>query len=120
MQFVIVFALCCVTVVFGAPQLTNRYDHINIDEVLQNERLVDNYIKCVLGTGRCTAEGKELKKVLPEAIKTGCAECNPKQEDGARKVIKHLFTKRKNDWNTLLAKFDPNGVYYKKYQHYLD
>ncbi|GLV40774.1 Pherokine 3 [Carabus blaptoides fortunei] len=120
MQFIIVFALCCVAFVYGAPDITNRFDHIDIDEVLRNDRLIGNYIKCVLDTGRCTAEGQELKKVLPDAIKTGCAECNAKQEDGARKVLRHLSTKRKNDWNALLAKFDPNGQYYEKYQHYLE
>jgi hypothetical protein len=40
---------------------TTKYDNINIDEILASDRLVDNYVKCLLDKGRCTPEGAELK-----------------------------------------------------------
>uniref|UniRef100_A0A1I8PKC1 Uncharacterized protein n=1 Tax=Stomoxys calcitrans TaxID=35570 RepID=A0A1I8PKC1_STOCA len=39
----------------------SRFDNINIDEILQQERLLKNYVKCLEGTGPCTADGKALK-----------------------------------------------------------
>ena len=43
---------------------TSKYDNINIDEILASDRLVENYVKCLLDKGRCTAEGAELKGKL--------------------------------------------------------
>ena len=40
---------------------TTKYDYINIDEILASDRLVDNYVKCLLDEGKCTPEGAELK-----------------------------------------------------------
>jgi len=40
---------------------TTKYDNINIDEILASERLLGNYIKCLLDQGRCSPEGTELK-----------------------------------------------------------
>jgi hypothetical protein len=40
---------------------TTRYDNIDVDEILASERLLDNYFKCLMDRGRCTAEGTELK-----------------------------------------------------------
>lgn len=41
---------------------TDRYDHLNLDEIISNKRLLSSYIKCILDKGRCSPEGKELKR----------------------------------------------------------
>jgi hypothetical protein len=40
---------------------TTKYDNLNVDEILSSDRLVDNYVKCLLDKGRCSPEGTELK-----------------------------------------------------------
>jgi hypothetical protein len=40
---------------------TTRYDSINVDEILDSDRLRDNYVNCVLEKGKCTPEGTELR-----------------------------------------------------------
>jgi hypothetical protein len=40
---------------------TTKYDNMNLDEILASDRLVDNYFKCVMGKGKCTPDGAELK-----------------------------------------------------------
>lgn len=40
---------------------TDKFDHINVDQILQSDRLLTNYYKCLMDEGRCTAEGTELK-----------------------------------------------------------
>ena len=40
---------------------TTKYDNINLDEILASERLVDNYLKCIMEQGKCTPDGAELR-----------------------------------------------------------
>lgn len=40
---------------------TTKYDNIDLDSILKNDRLLNNYINCLLGKGNCTPEGTELK-----------------------------------------------------------
>lgn len=50
------------TVIQAAPQkYTNKFDNINVDEILGNDRLLSSYFKCLMDTGKCTPEGEELK-----------------------------------------------------------
>lgn len=58
------FAALLVCSVFARPQedkYTSKFDNINLDEILQSNRLLNNYVNCLLDKGSCTAEGKELK-----------------------------------------------------------
>lgn len=40
---------------------TDKYDNIDLDEILSNKRLLMAYVNCVLDKGKCSPEGKELK-----------------------------------------------------------
>ncbi|KAL4704243.1 hypothetical protein ACJJTC_016261 [Scirpophaga incertulas] len=100
----------------SAQKYTDRYDVINVDEVLGNSRLLKGYLKCVLNKGQCTAEGRELKSHIVEALQNGCAKCTKAQREGMRKVIKHLVTKEKEYWEELVNKYDPDRVYTRKYE----
>lgn len=64
MKFVILFfvAFIC-TAVNGQG---SRLDNFDIESVLKNDRILNNYIKCLLNKGPCTREGRDLKKDLPE------------------------------------------------------
>lgn len=42
-------------------QYTNKFDNVNVDNVLANDRILTNYIKCLMEKGPCTPEGRELK-----------------------------------------------------------
>ncbi|XP_076751809.1 chemosensory protein 6 [Xylocopa sonorina] len=106
-------AIVCVT----AEKYPTKYDDVDIERILQNGRVLTNYIKCMLDEGPCTNEGRELKKTLPDALSSGCSKCNEKQKITAEKVINHLRTKRPRDWERLSAKYDPNGEYKKRYEN---
>lgn len=41
---------------------TTRYDGIDIDQILKSERLFNNYYNCLMETGKCTPDGRELKR----------------------------------------------------------
>lgn len=40
---------------------STEFDDFDVDKVLNSERLVKNYIKCIKDQGPCTREGRELK-----------------------------------------------------------
>ncbi|XP_037818921.1 putative odorant-binding protein A10 isoform X1 [Lucilia sericata] len=93
----------------------NKFDNIDIDEILGQERLLNNYIKCLEGLGPCTPDAKMLKETLPDAIMTNCAKCTERQKYGSDKVTHHLIDNRPADWNRLEKIYDPEGSYRKAY-----
>lgn len=40
---------------------TTKYDNVDIEEVIKNERLLKNYVDCLLEKGHCTPDGIELR-----------------------------------------------------------
>ncbi|XP_053673527.1 uncharacterized protein LOC128723787 [Anopheles nili] len=115
MKLIIVVALALVAAV-AAQKYTSKYDNIDVDEILKSDRLFNNYYKCLLDEGRCTPDGNELKKILPEALQTNCAKCSDKQRSGAIQVINYLIDNRKDQWNVLQKKYDPENKYIEKYR----
>lgn len=71
--------------VFAAPapagskgQINSRLDAVDVDKILNNPRVLNNYVKCVTDKGPCTSEGKDLKSeyILASGVvtKTRCCE----------------------------------------------
>ncbi|XP_059479528.1 ejaculatory bulb-specific protein 3-like [Neocloeon triangulifer] len=113
--------LLLVAAAAAAPQkvpdkYTNKFDTVDIDQILASERLVGNYFNCLMERGPCTAEGTELRSVLPDALETGCSKCNEKQKNATEKVLRHLSKNKPNLWTELTAKYDPEGKYRSKYE----
>lgn len=50
--------------VTGKTQYTTKYDNVDINEVVHNERLLKNYVNCLLETGSCSPDGLELKSKI--------------------------------------------------------
>ncbi|VVC29322.1 Insect odorant-binding protein A10/Ejaculatory bulb-specific protein 3 [Cinara cedri] len=90
---------------------TTRFDNINIDEILGNDRLLNNYFKCLMDMGKCTPDGEELKRNLLDGIQNKCARCSEKQKQGSEKIIKFLYEKKPDLWKQLEDKYDPTKTY---------
>lgn len=58
---VMVLLLGLLCLVMAENKYPVKYDNVNIETVLSNERVLSNYIKCLLDKGACTREGRELK-----------------------------------------------------------
>jgi len=116
--------VCCIAAVSvimiqaaPAPQkYTTKYDNVDIDNILNNDRLLNNYFKCLMETGKCTPEGEEIKQWLPEAMKNKCADCSERQRKGSEKIIKFLSENKTDMWKQLETKYDPQGIYRQLYQ----
>jgi hypothetical protein len=66
MKFQIVLLFSLLAIALAAPQggkrkYTDKYDHLDVDAILRNDRILTSYVKCMLDQGPCTAEGRELK-----------------------------------------------------------
>nr|AKI84385.1 CSP2 [Holotrichia parallela] len=110
----VIFAI--IVVVAGEEKYTTKYDNINIDEILNNKRLLRGYSNCLLEKAACSPDGAELKKVLPDAIETNCEKCSERQRDASRTILRHLINKEPAIWNELEEKYDPQATYRRKYK----
>ncbi|XP_046970219.1 allergen Tha p 1-like [Vanessa cardui] len=111
-----VVTCCLVVAALAEDKYTDKYDNINIQEILENKRLLTAYVNCMLDKGKCSPEGKELKDHIQDALETGCEKCTEKQKDGATTIIERLISHEKEFWDELCAKYDPEGVWRKKYE----
>uniref|UniRef100_A0A8D9A9E6 Ejaculatory bulb-specific protein 3 n=1 Tax=Cacopsylla melanoneura TaxID=428564 RepID=A0A8D9A9E6_9HEMI len=120
MYKVLALTVCAVVIVgvLAKPQAkkyTTKYDNINLEEILANDRLLNNYYNCLMEEGKCTPDGSELKKLLPDALENGCKSCSEKQKEGSEVIIKHLIDNKPEMWTALEKKYDPSGSYKSKY-----
>lgn len=77
-QFVFIAFVVVITIAASnaAEKYTNKFDNVDVDSILNNDRILNNYIKCLLEKGPCTQEGRELKSKLkcsPLLSKSHCA-----------------------------------------------
>lgn len=63
----IVMLLLCLSAIAIADQYDTKYDDIDLDEILNSERLLNNYINCLLNMGPCTPDGQQLKGMWRKA-----------------------------------------------------
>ncbi|XP_066590177.1 uncharacterized protein [Prorops nasuta] len=113
---ILVVNFTLVVSVIAEDKYTNRFDNINVDEILKSERLLNNYFKCLMDKGRCTSEGLELKRLLPDALETDCIKCSKSQKNMAKTVINYIVKNNKAMWQDLIRKYDPEGLYRVKFE----
>ncbi|EAT46838.1 AAEL001975-PA [Aedes aegypti] len=111
--FIAVFTL--MAVVAAQEFYTSKFDNIDVDEILKSDRLFKNYYQCLLDQGRCTPEGNELKRVLPDALETACSKCSEKQRSAGVRAVKYLSENRPAEFKALRARFDPENKYVDQY-----
>lgn len=91
---------------------TTRYDHIDVENILNQKRLVYYYAECLLDRGPCPPQGLEFKRILPEALRTNCLYCTPKQRYVTYRSIRRLRKEYPDVWAKLAAIWDPTGDYF--------
>ena len=103
------FCLISLEVFIAVDAQISRLENFDVDVLLKNDRILNNYMKCILDKGPCTTEARDLKKHLPEALDTICSQCSDKQKKATKKLINHLETKKPQLFKEVKAKYDPNG-----------
>ncbi|XP_054257720.1 ejaculatory bulb-specific protein 3-like [Macrosteles quadrilineatus] len=108
-----VVLLAIVALAAAEDGYTTKFDNVDIDSILQNDRLLKNYFNCLMDKGPCTADGNELKKNLPESLENNCAKCSEKQRANSERVLKYIYKNKPDMFKELESKYDPNNKYRK-------
>lgn len=59
------FLLVCFCVgTLADTKYTTKYDNVDVDEIIKSDRLLKNYVQCLLEKGKCTPDGAELKSKI--------------------------------------------------------
>ncbi|XP_038211128.1 allergen Tha p 1-like [Zerene cesonia] len=118
MKYIIALCVVALAAVSNArpDTYTNKYDGIDLQEILNNRRLLVPYVKCALEQGKCSPEGKELRSHIKEALENYCGNCTEAQKSGTRLAITHLINNESEFWNQLVDKYDPTRKYVMKYE----
>lgn len=61
MRYLVLVSCVIAAAIAADEKYSDKYDNIDIDEILTNKRLLHAYIDCLMERGKCTPEGKELK-----------------------------------------------------------
>nr|AGR39573.1 chemosensory protein 3 [Agrotis ipsilon] len=118
-SFIVLCIASLAVMAYARPEeakYTDRYDNVDLDEVLSNRRLLVPYVKCILDQGKCAPDGKELKEHIREALENECGKCTETQRKGTRRVIAHLINNEADYWNELTVKYDPQRKFTAKYE----
>jgi hypothetical protein len=59
--FIAILALIAVVAADDEKYVT-KFDTIDLDSILESDRLFSNYFKCLMDEGKCTPDGTELKR----------------------------------------------------------
>lgn len=116
-SFLVLFALL---VVAYSETYDTRYDDFDAAALAENTRLLKAYAKCFLGQGPCTAEGNDFKKTIPDALRTNCNKCSPKQRVLIRTVVKAFQSKTPDLWEELVKQEDPTGQYKEAFTKFIN
>ena len=57
---------------------------------------------------------------IPLALRTSCVNCTDLQKKFIRKSSRFIMTQRPDDWELIVRKFDPEGVYKEGFYKFLD
>ncbi|RZC39775.1 chemosensory protein [Asbolus verrucosus] len=114
--FIVALFVAFFVIAYAAEKYTTKYDNVDLEKILKSERLLRNYVNCLLDKGRCSPDGQELKKVLPDALSTSCKKCSETQKQGTKRIIQYLIKNKRNWWDQLEAKYDPTGSYRIQYE----
>ncbi|KAL5242059.1 hypothetical protein ACI65C_009470 [Semiaphis heraclei] len=95
-------------------------EKIDIDQILNNNRLMSNNVKCFLNEGPCSAQLREMKKMVPMLIKDSCSSCTKEQKNMVKKAIDAIKARRPNEYEKISKFFDPEGKFNKKFLENLD
>ncbi|KYN27880.1 PREDICTED: ejaculatory bulb-specific protein 3-like [Trachymyrmex cornetzi] len=105
---IIVVALACV---YAEKEFySSRYDDVNIQEILENEKLRAQYYNCFLGTAPCkTADAKFFAGVIGEAMQTQCRKCTEKQKNLLDTLVDWYTKNRPEEWEAFVKKTIENA-----------
>nr|UMT69255.1 chemosensory protein 3 [Ophraella communa] len=119
-----VVGILVVVAVFGAPKTFEEnleiLKKVDVDAVIKNDRIMRNYIDCVLDKKTCTPEGTAFKESWKEGLERGCGDCDEETNRIVKKLVKHVYVNKRNWYDELVEALDKDKKYSKKYETYIN
>ncbi|KAK9502932.1 hypothetical protein O3M35_011612 [Rhynocoris fuscipes] len=83
--------------------------YVNVDEILNNKRLLDAYAKCYLDKGPCPGPARQGKRKLADVFRTNCGKCTKKEKQDTRAAIRKLRQSKPQLFLEIFEKYDPGS-----------
>ncbi|KOC64410.1 Ejaculatory bulb-specific protein 3 [Habropoda laboriosa] len=84
---------------------SSKYDYINVDEIMANDRQREQYYKCFMDLAPCkTPDAIFYKGHLFEAFTTKCKKCTEMQKQNLEKLVEWYSKNKPDQWNAYLEK----------------
>ncbi|CAK1584649.1 unnamed protein product [Parnassius mnemosyne] len=111
-----------VAVVVARPdeEFYSKYENFDVKDIILSQRLLKAYSHCLLGKGKCTPEGNDFKKLIPDAVQTECSKCSEKQKSLVAQIIKAIVEQLPLEWEELSKKYNLNGVHMVSFNQFLE
>ncbi|XP_029660243.1 ejaculatory bulb-specific protein 3-like [Formica exsecta] len=91
--------------VIAEEMYSDMFDHINLDEILPNDELRNQYYNCFMDTGPCmTEDQKYFKQHAAEAFATKCRKCTEVQKKNVEKIVVWYTENRPDEWQAMVQK----------------
>ncbi|KAK9881855.1 hypothetical protein WA026_018050 [Henosepilachna vigintioctopunctata] len=114
MKFYSIFALTVIACANCEDVYKTKFDNVDVESIMKNERLLKNHLKCLLEDKACIPELEELKKHIPEMMETCCAKCSEKHKENGRKVALYMMEHKPDIVKKVMDKYDPQREYVKR------
>nr|XP_014288837.1 putative odorant-binding protein A10 isoform X2 [Halyomorpha halys] len=96
------------------------FDDVDIDGILNNDRILDTYLRCFFNSGPCSNLADTIRGKIPEVFSTVCGLCTEKQKGLFKHSLDIFIPKRPDDWKHILEIYDPDGSYWPKIKEFLE
>nr|SAJ59011.1 putative chemosensory protein [Triatoma brasiliensis] len=96
------------------------FEEIDVDIILDNERLLRSYLTCFFDEAPCSAHAAAVKESIPEVMSTVCGKCNDKQKAIYKHALNKFIPTHKEDWDHILRIYDPNGEYWPNIKKFME
>ncbi|KAK9512120.1 hypothetical protein O3M35_000616 [Rhynocoris fuscipes] len=95
-------------------------DYIDYETILSKDYLLKPYIDCIMDKGKCTEDGKYLKKALPFIVKTECKYCTDKQKRKVAHLIEKFQQYQPEQLELLKKKYDPDKYHWNAFKKLIE
>lgn len=59
--FILLFSLIFSALVLGTEHYLDIFDNVDVDAIINNDRILNQYMNCILDKGPCNVDGRTLK-----------------------------------------------------------
>uniref|UniRef100_T1H9C9 Insect pheromone-binding family n=1 Tax=Rhodnius prolixus TaxID=13249 RepID=T1H9C9_RHOPR len=91
-----------------------RLSVIQVEDVLNNKRILNKYLGCLLKRTVCAPEARDFRILLPSILRAPCTNCTERQRTSLKKVFGHVHELHPNEWQQIMSMYDPKSEHQEK------